>query len=441
MMRRLGVAALLLMLMMHATAHAGSPWWVDINGSGVPVTWSGGQIVYVTDTGGLKPFTQADIVKKVEEAFMIWAAAGLSLSGSVAQTIPTVSLLPTLGGESGKKITLENLETFAKKGPIIVFDADGSLIEDILKIDPGLGIRAVTLIDGEADIDKKNLRLLRGTTILNGVYLKDAKSTDVTKDDFAGQFVAALVHEIGHLLNLDHSGLNAAQFTEIRTDLNARANELPTMFPWVEHTDQMRLHHDDIVAISNLYPRPELTTQFCTIAGTLLGNDGLGFQGAQVIARAVQDQMTVAVSAITGNSFPQGAADGSYILRGILPGKSYGVTYEELPKDFTGPSSIQPYGDDFDSNGELPRAGFGAGLITAGGGKTKTVQCLKAGETLLMDTVQFAIPSGATWKPAVQLVPSQNQPIMGVDGKKKSDGDGTSGGDDEASGGGCSLIP
>lgn len=441
MMRWLGVAALL--LMMSATAHAGSPWWVDINGSGVPITWPGGQIVYVTDTGGLKPFTQADIVKEVEAAFTIWAAAGLSLSGSVDQKIPTVSLLPTLGGEAGKKITLENLGTFAKKGPIIVFDTDGSLIKNILKIDPGTGIRAVTLIDGEGDIDKKNLRLLRGKTILNGVYLKGAKSTDDTKEPAVGEFMAALVHEIGHLLNLDHSGLNAAQATEIMTDLAARANELPTMYPYVEHTDQKRLHHDDIVAISNLYPRPELTTQFCTIAGTLLGNDGLGFQGAQVIARAVQDQMTVAVSAITGNSFPQGAADGSYILRGILPGKSYGVTFEELPKDFTGPSSIQPYGDDFDSNGELPRTGFGAGLITAGGGKTKTVQCLKAGETLLMDTVQFTIPSGATWKPAVQLVPSQNQPVMGVDGKKKDDGDGTSTSesDSESSGGGCSLVP
>ncbi len=424
------------------SVHAASPWWTDEAGSGVPYTWAGGQITYVTDSGGIGPFSNAEIIQKIQQAFAVWTSAGLYQSGSLAsgKPIPTVNLL-AMGTAAGQKITADNLAAYVQKGPVILFDADGSFIK-ALGIDPN-GVRAITIFDQDTPRDPKTLHLLSGKTVLNGLYLKDAKGKDEKTDPTVGKFMAALIHEMGHLFNLDHSGLNAAQAAEIFADLPHHANELPTMYPIVDDPEQMTLHWDDVVAISNLYPRPEFTTQFCTIAGTVIGNDGHGYQGAQVIARSVQDQMTVAVSAISGNYFPQGAADGSYILRGILPGKLYGVTYEELPASFVAWSSIQPYGDDA---GETPRSGFGSGLITAGNGKAKAGQCLKAGETVLMDTVQFAIPSGATWQPQVQLVPSTNQPIVTADGKPLQPSTGTGGtpspSESSSSGGGssCSLI-
>ncbi len=411
---RLLVFVLLLLCGVGRTARAGSPWWVDINGSGVPYTWPGGEIIYIMDTGGLGPCTQDDVVNLVKESFSTWSNAGLFLSGTLGsgKPVPTVSLIPTYGGMAKKKITASNLAAYLKHGAVIVFDADGSLLKAMGY--PTVGVRAITV---EQKRDPATLRLLNGTTILNGLHLKDAQDCNSANEGI-GEFTAALVHEIGHLLNLDHSGLNAAQAAEIFADPN-RANEVPTMYPIVEFPDQKNLHWDDVVAISNLYPRAELTSQFCTIAGTIIGSDGKGFQGAQVITRMVQDQMTVAVSAITGNAFPQDAADGSYILRGILPGKPYAVTFEELTETFDEIySSIQPYGDE---PGETPRRGFGDGLITAGNGKAKVVQCLNPGETILMDTVQLAISSGAKWQPTVALVPSENQPVVTVDGGKPKD--------------------
>lgn len=367
-------------------SQAASPWYIDDNGSGNPYTWASGTVIWYSEQAGLGPLSETDVMKVVQDAFDVWAKAGLTLPGLIK--VPTAQVVAKQGGVVTTEVnTLASVQKLLnQQKTVIVMDDAGSFTE-ALGGDPDK-VAAMTFLGG-TNLDKTTLTIKAAFTVLNGRFLKGANKND-PNDNKLLMFRATVIHELGHLFNLDHSGLNADLFGDVLKDPQL-SQALPTMYPIIATPDQVSLHWDDIVAISNLYPRAEYKTKFCEFAGSLIGSDNLGFQGAQVVARSTLDPLIVAVSAITGNSYPQDTADGSYILRGIIPGVAYEVFYEELNPAFTGASAIQPYGDDA---GEKPRAGFGADLITAGNGKATKVQCQQGGESLLMDTVQLSVAAG-----------------------------------------------
>ncbi|GEM_PF-4333054 len=430
------------------SALAASPWFVDHANSGKPYTWPAGQLVWYNDNTSLGTFSASQVFTLIQQAFDVWS--GAKLARTATDLIPVSNLRPTYGGavdlsalktavradccqqfvQPGTDLSTLTpsmktlLETNCKNFPpfdaaaqqqitqalqrtLIIMDDDGFLVA-CSGGDPD-SVAAMTLPVGV--LDEKNIHLLIGQTIVNGRFLKNA--TLQKSDPALRQFMAVLIHELGHLFNLDHSALNSEACTidpktgEPRCEPNVR-RVLPTMFPFVS-PDQDTLKEDDVVAISNLYPRPEFQSQFCEIAGKIIGSDGLGFQGAEVTARAnvdALDKYSVAISAVSGNYFAQDTADGSYVLRGIKPGVTYFVSVGSIPAYFVGASSIQPYGDD---DGEKPRLVDDA-LITAGGGKFQTVSCDAGGKTILMDTVQIKAAGGGT-PPPITVVPGV-QPVV-----------------------------
>lgn len=420
---------------------AASPWYVDEAATGVPYAWKDGKITWYLEEGSLGAFSNAQVKEIIEKAFAKWAGAGLLKSGAGSLTkINTAKLESVFGGSVADAQTLSK-DTSLKT--IIILDDTGELIADLVgeaggdpaaivgmtqpfwetaQFYPHLGVRSA-----------KNIAFVAGVMILNGLFVQKAVPDD-PKDAARLQLEVTVLHELGHLLGLDHSGVNDALGDELVNDQNL-GKGLPTMHPIIQASQQKALHEDDVVSVSNVYPRPALTDTFCTIAGNVLGSDGLGFQGVQVVARSVKDPLTVAISGITGNAFPQGTADGSYILRGIHPNTDYTVGYEELPVTFVGASSIQPFGDEA---GELPRSGFGSGEITAGNGKATKVRCLNPGETLLMDPVQLAVQAGGT-PPKNQLVPiTPPAPGGSVAGGETGGGSAPAAGESK---GGCALLP
>lgn len=398
------------------TAHGGSPWYVDTAGTGRPYTWGSGYLPWYYEKGGLGPLTEKQALEIVQQSFDAWKQAGLLVPGLIK--VPTAALNPTPVGVIAQAITFETSIDLIKSKTVIVFDNDGSILSHYA--DPE-DVAAMTFIGLQKN--DASLTLKTGLTVLSGKFLEKANPADPNDLPLA-LFKATVIHELGHLLNLDHSALGQDIEGNLAVDANLQ-EAIPTMYPIIITPMQGKtLHDDDVVAISNLYPLPDFTAKFCTIAGTVIGSNGKGFQGAMVIARSKLDPVTEAMSAITGNNFPQDTADGSYFLRGIRPGRKYVVEFTEINPNFVGGSSIQPYGDD---DGELPKSGFGGGAILSGNGKLKEVSCEKGGQTIVMDTVQLTVEATGE-KPQNSQVPapptpSENAPAEG-----------------NKSGGGCSLI-
>ncbi|MBI2345789.1 MAG: hypothetical protein HYV03_02670, partial [Deltaproteobacteria bacterium] len=264
---------------------AASPWFVDGwdqgngAGSGIPYTWGGGVVAWFIEEEDLGPLPFATVRKMVKDAFDGWAAAGILLPG--LYPVDVVALEPAAGGiVKGTIGDRPTYEKYCADRVVIVMDPDGNILWS-LGADPA-DVAAYTQI---CSIDPATLTVRGAATLLSGVRAQDLGITAETEENDPAMrlFRAGVVHEIGHLLNIDHSALG--QELEGSATPNAGLG-VPTMYPRIVTPLQDDLHLDDIVAAASLYPNPDFTAKFCAITGQLIGVDGKGFQGAMVIARA-----------------------------------------------------------------------------------------------------------------------------------------------------------
>lgn len=313
---------------------AGGP--LIVNGAGQPLVWdlTAGPAPFNPDLGTLGTLDNATAVGLVTANFGVWDA------------VPSAAISFTNAASLPEDVTPDNIFNFLGVcdglSPII-FDTDGGITAAVF------GGGAENFILGFAGPECGSFVppvITEGLAVLNGRFIDgidDPSNPEIPVSDFAAVFI----HEFGHYSMLDHTQVNLPQAFDGDPSNDAA---VPTMFPFlVNGTEQSTLHRDDIASVSTLYPEPTFFASSGSITGSILLL-GTPFQGANVIARNVNDPLQDAVSNVSGARFfpfneggpPPAELRGLYEINGLTPGADYTVEIESIDPAFTGGSRVGP---------------------------------------------------------------------------------------------------
>ena len=340
----------LFFLFLPGWAAAGGPLVVQ---DGNPLRWrTTSPVVLNVDLGDLGEFTQLEAVDLVQFALDQWnGVSTASVALSIGDPLPAdIEDLDETG--------FTDLVTTSDGTNPVILDSTGAIFADIFGAQNSIiGIAAPTLGNSPA-----GTRIIKGFAMLNGETATAARLE---------VFKAAMVHELGHFLNLDHAQVNGLRrgVTIPSFPGTPSALDVATMFPFLVASNDTphpmaTLHQDDKATLSALYPTPSFVTGTATITGVILDVDTVTFlQGVNVIARNVADPFVDAVSYVSGQleSSPPSPSSplsrrGEFALRGLTPNATYRVYIEEVSSNFTGGSGVGPVDPPLDLDPSDPAA-------------------------------------------------------------------------------------
>ncbi|HXE76451.1 MAG TPA: hypothetical protein VNN18_12575 [Candidatus Xenobia bacterium] len=348
---------------------------------GQAFVWTASPIGYRTDgVTGLGVITKANADTRVAGMFQAW------------QDVPTSDItFSRLGDITG--VADNDVSTVAEFNAVntacnngtqspIVYDQTGSLFDSLNGPDSGvIGFAGACQLTSLGVINS-------AIAALNGEFRDGVNNPPSNFELTDNEFDAVFIHEFGHFFGLDHSQINLNCLSPGCADFSDDSFGLPTMFPFLisglEESPSVHpagtISMDDAAWVSELYPEAgsgpgqlPYATNRGTITGTLFFSDGItAVQGGNVIARQVDDPMTIginesrrnAVSNVSGYLFteipgnttmpgggasrssnPFGSANvalrGTYRLPGLTAG-SYTVEAETINPAFTGGSGVGP---------------------------------------------------------------------------------------------------
>jgi len=319
-------------------AQAGGPLVYADDGSIVKWPTTGGRINVVLrlDQGGLGTLNNSQANALVANVISVW--------NNVSQSTVNLTISPT---PLSQDVTSASYQMFLGSSTIhgfnpVIYDVDGQIVDLYFGGNRGntvLGY-ANSLFYVDADGHPAPGDFVEGQMVLNGRFL-DGNSLSPNDEVAPSEFEGVIVHELGHMLGLDHSQINVTDPTN---------DSQPTMFPYFQKgTIGMRtLKIDDIGWVSYLYPSAQYSTSFGSISGQVvervLATDH-GFQGINVIARRVGGGRIEAVSCVSGYVYRAGYGSldraGRYFLPGV-PSGDYTVEIERIYQGFTNGSSVGP---------------------------------------------------------------------------------------------------
>jgi len=389
-----------------SVAFAGGPFIVDsVNNTGVAARWQNDTVTWWADGGTLPKYADnAAAVDMLEAQFDKWV--GATLENAAREDVSTAKLrysANVLGGDVHVDNYVEHCYGSSAAKTCIIFDSDGTITDDLM------GEGASDYIVGLSQplmVSANGLYITKGIIILNGSLLESGALT-------TEQFEPAVLHEIGHLINLDHTQIShdlASNCQISKPDQCVGAEFIPTMYPELVTKRQGDLTRDDVITLSWIYPRVSDSSHrfhqdFSTITGEIFDKDGKPMKGVNVIAMRADEGSDMArrdaMSMVSGVLYPGYTGDSRYYLYGLKPGAKYTVTAEPISAEFTGASGFEPIPD--------PPQGFDAMEVSTPGGD-ETVTAPDAGGTLEMAALtidQSRCPAGAA---------------CGYDGDSSSDG-------------------
>ena len=308
-----------------------------ITPSGRAVAWRAGTtITYHVDQGPLGTLNNAQAGALVDELFGVW------------QNVSSANLSTQRGGSLPVDVTAANYTSYRSNNNSdayhpIIFDSDGTITDAVF----GGGASDFTagfsgpgwVIGGPTDGE-----ILDASAVLNAKFLTSNYGS-------LTEFKAIMLHEFGHFLGIGHSQVNIGPAFD-REALFNNNYTLPIMFPISLGDRPIELTWDDKAQLTRLYPGAT-AGNYGKISGRVLLADGsTPFQGANVIARRVDDPLIVAVSSVsgflyrgTGTNASRGtlnsAYQGYYEISG-LPAGNYTVEIEPIHPGFVSGSCVGP---------------------------------------------------------------------------------------------------
>ena len=301
--------------------------YLGITPTGAPKKWTASPVVLNFDLGPVS----ATVTNATGRAWVLDA-----ITGWTTAQIPTSSL----AFAAGSNLTEDHGDGLGTDPQFydnvvpdsytpVIFDQQGLLIDsaigaganqNIIGFARGKWASATTIIEGEV--------------VLNGLFIDgNATPPDLTTDEFKG----VIIHEVGHMLNLDHAYFN----TSLAYPLVPPNDEtvLPTMYPFA-HGDILDVEADDKAWISFIYPTPAFAAK-SKIEGVVRDASGNPLNGVNVVARSVADYKQV-VSCVSGYNDPSPGSTptGAYLIPGLDEGSTWTLEFEQIPSALTGGSSV-----------------------------------------------------------------------------------------------------
>ena len=398
-----------LILAAASIASAGGPYVHN----GAAARWQDDTLKWCIDSGKLaSDVSNATATTWIKDLFTLWSNAKLTTATNtqVASTVFKSQFVKTIAED----LTEANFMDFEDpECPVIIaLDETGAIIELFGegRSDDYLGVSAPSVVDEATNVIKGGWIVYNGKMLSNTLLGSSAEERQKV-------FKASVLHELGHVLGLDHTQVNYSTLKNCSLgSCSSGSNLAPTMYPKLVSSLQATPHYDDRITISWIYPSAGFESEFCTITGEIFDDAGRPLKGVNVIATNTQSSADTR-SFVSGVLNNECVGDSRYYLHGIKPNIAYKVTYEPLAAEFTGASGFEPL--------DSPPSGFATGVIETPQ-EESTVKCTAGGQTIEMAaaTIDTSNPCG-------------NASSTTGDG---SNGDSTNTTSTGGSSGGCSLM-
>ncbi len=329
-----------------ATSAAPAGGYLAVDTTGQPFKWVG-PITVNLDQGPLGKLSKSEADTFVLNAMSKWTAT--NISGSAVQFVRGPDLSEDHGDGQGADPNADYGKT-PDGITAIIYDQFGTYTDQSLGANMSLSVAGwagPTIPD-----DYSPTPLSEGIVVLNGRLIDGDVDGGLAPDLDPDVYQGVITHEVGHMLNLDHSQA-AVAFSETGFDAGSIGGVseprhppdlrgVPTMFPFVM-PEISTLETDDKAWITSLYPDAALAASHGSISGSIRTIDNLPFDGANIVAFNADDPTSM-ITCVSGyaDSDAITSPSGNYLIPSLPPGSQWVVDVEPLVDAFNTLSSVGP---------------------------------------------------------------------------------------------------